>query len=97
MAKIEPISILRHSAFLDKISQSNEPVYVTKNGKAYLVILSPRQFEEIIQERDHFKQAFEKEREMQALIEKIKRSRENIDEGNVYTEEAFDRMMDDIL
>ena len=58
MPNIQPISILRQKDKLDKISQCKEPLYLTKNGKAYLVIMSPESFEEIIKERDHFKQAF---------------------------------------
>ena len=41
MAAIESISVLRHAETLDKVHQSNKPLYVTKNGKASLVVLSP--------------------------------------------------------
>ena len=62
MPGIESISVLRQSVRLDQASQSKEPLYVTKNGRAYLVVLSPELYEEIIRERDHYKQALERER-----------------------------------
>lgn len=97
MPGIESISVLRQTVRLDKASQSKEPLYVTKNGRAYLVVLSPALYEEIIRERDHYKQALEREREISELASKVERSRQNIAEGQCYSEEEFDRMMDKIL
>ena len=97
MADIESISVLRQTESLDKVSQTKKPLYVTKNGKAYLVVLSPLLYEEIIKERDHYKQAFEREREISELISKVKSSRDNIEEGQCYSEEEFEKMMDKIL
>ncbi|MFQ6114896.1 MAG: hypothetical protein ACE5NG_12580 [bacterium] len=97
MADIESISVLRQTDRLDKVSQSQEPLYVTKNGKAYLVVLSPGLYEEIIKERDHYREAFEREKEIRELVSKVERSRKNIDEGQYYSEEEFDKMMDKIL
>lgn len=97
MADIQSISALRQTDTLDKVSQSKEPLHVTKNGKAYLVVLSPAFYEEIIKERDHYKQAFEKEKELSELMSKIERSRKSIEEGQCSSEEDFDRMMDKIF
>ena len=94
MANIEPISILREKNKLDKVNQTNEPLYITKNGKAYLVLLSHNYFEEIITERNYYKQVFEREREMKELILKVKKSRKNIEQGQSYSEDEFDKMMD---
>lgn len=97
MADIQSISVLRQKEILNKVNQTKEPLYVTKNGKAYLVLLSPDLYEEIIQERDLYKQAFEKDREMDELVLKVKKSRMSIEEGQCYSEEEFDKIMDSIL
>ncbi len=97
MPDIQSISALRQKDTLDKISYSKEPLYVTKNGKAYLVLLSPAFYDDIIKERDHYKKAFEKEKELSELVLKIGKSRKSIKEGKSYSEEDFDRMMDNIF
>ena len=77
--------------------QSNKQLYVNKNGKAYLVVLSPLLYAEMIKERDHYKQAFEREREMNELVEKVEKSCQNIAEGQCYSEEEYEKIMDKIL
>lgn len=97
MPNIESISILRKTEKLDEISQSNQPLFVTKNGKAYLVVLSTAHYEEIVKERDHYKQAFEREREIAELVTKVEKSRQEIRKDEHYTEEHFEKMMNQIL
>ncbi|MFQ5637308.1 MAG: hypothetical protein ACE5IR_04870 [bacterium] len=97
MVHIDSISVLRQTDRLDKVSQSNMPLFVTKNGKAYLVILAPKVYEEITKERDHYKQAFEREREVKELALKVEKSRQEIEKGECYSEEEFEKMMDNIL
>ena len=97
MPDIESISILRQTDRLDKVSKSKSPLYVTKNGRAYLVVMSPESYDEIIKEREHYKEAFEKERQVRELVAKVERSRQKIADGEYYSEEAFDRMMEELL
>ena len=97
MADIESISVLRKTDKLDEVSQNRKPLFVTKNGKAYLVVLSHELYEEILRERDHYQRAFEREREIKELISTVKKSRQNIQKGESFSEEEFDRMMDKIL
>jgi len=97
MADIQSISALGQMNTLDKVSQAKEPLYITKNGKAYLAVLASAYYEEIIKERDHYRHAFEREREISDLVSKVERSRHNIAEGQCYSEEKFDRMMAKIL
>jgi len=97
MPDIESISILRQADRLDKVSKSKTPLFVTKNGKAYLVVLSPESYEEIVKEREHYKRAFEKEREIRELVARVEKSRQNLTNGDFYSEEEFDRMMDKLL
>lgn len=97
MAKIKSFSSLRKADALHEISETKEPLYITRNGETYLVILSPELYEEITEERDHYKRAFEKEREMSALVSQIERSRQAIAKGQRYSEEEFDKRMNEIL
>jgi PHD/YefM family antitoxin component YafN of YafNO toxin-antitoxin module len=97
MPNIRPMNILREKKILDQISQSKEPFFVTKNGNAYLVILSPDYFDEILQERDHYRLAFERERELHELAMKVKKSRVAVEQGESYSEQEFDRMLETIL
>lgn len=97
MPKIEPISILRERETLDRLSQDKEPLFVTKNGSSYLVILSPDSYDEIIKERDHYKKAFEREQEINKLIQKVKASCSQIEKGESYSEEEFDKILESIL
>lgn len=97
MPNIQPISILREKKVLDQISQSKEPLFVTKNGSAYLVILSPDFYDEIFKELNHYKLALQREREWHDLAVKVSQSRESITAGKSYSEEEFDRMMETIL
>ena len=71
MTNIKPVSILRDKEVLDELSVSKEPLYVTKNGESYLIVMAPKTYEEIIKERDHYKNALEREKELIALISKI--------------------------
>ena len=73
MINIESISILRQTDRLDRVSQNEEPLFITKNGKAYLVILSPAHYEQIVKELEHYKQAFDRERELKELATKVKK------------------------
>ena len=97
MPNIQPISILREKKVLDQINQSKEPLFVTKNGSAYLVILSPDFYDEIIKELNHYKLALQRERELHDLALKVNQSRDSIKAGKSYSEEEFDRKMEDIL
>jgi len=58
------------------------------------VILSPDYFDEILQERDHYRLAFERERELHDLALKVNKSRDSIKAGKSYSEEEFDLMME---
>jgi PHD/YefM family antitoxin component YafN of YafNO toxin-antitoxin module len=97
MPNIQPISILREKKTLDQISESKEPLFITKNGSAYLVILSPDFYDEIIKEMNHYKLALERERELRDLALKVNKSRDSIKAGKSYSEEEFDRMMETIV
>ena len=97
MPNIQPISILREKENLDKFSKTNEPLFITKNGTAYLVLLSPDSYDKITQERDHYKKAFEREKEVRELAHLIERSRKNIANGQYYSEEQFDKILENIL
>ena len=97
MSNIQPISILREKKVLDQISQSKEPLFITKNGSSYLVILSPDSYDEIIKEMNDYKLALERERELHDLALKVNKSRDSIMAGKSYSEEEFDRMMETIL
>ena len=97
MPNIQPISILREKKALDQVSKSKEPLFITKNGSSYLVILSPDFYDKIIEEKNHYKLALERERELQDLVLKSNQSRDSIKEGRFYSEEEFDRMMETIL
>ena len=92
MPNIRPMNILREKKILDQISQSKEPFFVTKNGNAYLVILSPDFYSEIIKELNHYKLAFEREKELRDLELKVSKSKDSIKEGKCYSEEEFDRV-----
>lgn len=94
MPNIQPISILREKNVLDQISQSTEPLFITKNGSAYLVILSPESYDKIIKELNHYKQALQQERELHDLAFKVNQSRESIKAGKFYHEEEFDQMLE---
>ena len=74
MTNIESISVLRQTDRLDQVSQNNDPLFITKNGKSYLVILSPEHYEQIVEELEHYKQAFDKEREIKELAAKVEKS-----------------------
>ncbi|MBC8182823.1 type II toxin-antitoxin system Phd/YefM family antitoxin [candidate division KSB1 bacterium] len=97
MPNIQPISILREKETLDKVNRTKEPLFITKNGTAYLVLLSPDSYDEMIHERDQYKKAFEREKEIRELAHKIDRSRKNIKDGKYYSEEEFDKIMENIL
>jgi len=97
MPNIQPISILREKKVLDQISQSKEPLFITKNGSAYLVILSPDFYDKIIEEKNHCKLALERERELRDLALKVNQSRDSIKAGKSFSEEEFDRMMEKVL
>jgi PHD/YefM family antitoxin component YafN of YafNO toxin-antitoxin module len=97
MPNIESISILRQTDWLDKISRSKTPFFVTKNGKAYLVVMSHESYNKITEELDYYKQALEREREFKDLAAKVEKSRQSIADGKCYSEEEFDKMMDKIL
>lgn len=97
MPDIRPISILREKKVLDQVSKSKEPLFITKNGSAYLVILSPDFYDEIINKMNHYRMGLEKERELQDLLLKVNKSRDSIKEGKFYSEQEFDRTMETIL
>jgi PHD/YefM family antitoxin component YafN of YafNO toxin-antitoxin module len=97
MPNIQPISILREKKVLDQVSQGKEPLFITKNGNAYLVILSPNFYDEITKELNHYKSALEREKELHDLALKVNKSRDSIKAGKSYSEEEFDRMMETIL
>jgi PHD/YefM family antitoxin component YafN of YafNO toxin-antitoxin module len=96
MANIKPVSILRDKEILDEVSTSGEPLYVTKNGESYLIVMSPETYEEIVQERDHYKNALEREKELKSLMSKVDRSRKNIESSEIYSEADMDQMIDGI-
>ena len=97
MPKIQPLSSLREKEVLDQISESKEPLFITKNGSAYLVILSPNFYDEITKELNYYKSALEREKELHDLASKVNKSRSSIKAGKSYTEEEVDRMMETIL
>ena len=96
MANIKPVSILRDKEVLDEVSTSGEPLYVTKNGESYLIVMSPGTYEEIVQERDHYKKSLEREKELKSLMSKVDRSRGNIESGESYSEADMDQLIDGI-
>ena len=97
MPKIESISILRQTDQLDKVSKSKAPLFVTKNGKAYLVVMSHQSYDDICKELDHYRRTFEREREIKSLATKVNKSRQQIAENKSYSERELDEMMEKLL
>lgn len=97
MKNIQPISVLRQTDILDQVSEATEPLFITKNGRSYLVILSPDYFEQLTKEREHLKNIIERERELQNLVKTVQTSREQIEKGRFYTEAGVDQMMEKII
>ena len=65
MAKIIPIRDLRKSAEIsDMCKNSNEPIFVTKNGYSDMVIMSMKTYEEKIAQNEIYEQVMLAEEEV---------------------------------
>lgn len=59
--------------------------------------MSPELYDETMKELDHYRQAFQREKEVGELVEKVEKSRRKIAEGEYYSEEDYDKLMDSLL
>jgi prevent-host-death family protein len=76
--QVKPISYLKsHTAdIVRNLTETREPLLITQNGEAKLVVMDVKSFEE--------------QRETLALLKILALSRKDIEEGNVYsTEDVF--------
>ncbi|MBN2008312.1 hypothetical protein JW960_03080 [candidate division KSB1 bacterium] len=97
MPNIQPLRVLREKSTLKKLSETDEPVFITKNGNPFLVVMTPGKFDEIVQERDHYKQALEREKEIYNLSMKVDRSRKNISNSETMSEAEFENWIETVL
>jgi len=94
MPNIKPISILREKKILDKISQEKEPVFITKNGSSYLVLQSQESYDKILAERDFYRDALAREKEIRGLVNIVNSSNKDIADGKYYSEKEFDQLLE---
>jgi PHD/YefM family antitoxin component YafN of YafNO toxin-antitoxin module len=93
MPRIQPVQTLRDKSTLKKLSEMDEPIYITKNGNPYFVIMNTEKFDEIVREHDHYKHALEREKEIHDISAKIERSRKNVAAYEVMSEVEFEKWL----
>ena len=86
MPEIRPIKDLRNTNEISRVChESNEPVYITKNGYGHLVVMSMETYNEMLVKTDLYEKLVEAEMELNSkeelvdaeiVFEKLKKSTE---------------------
>lgn len=72
MPEIRPIKDLRNSNEISRVChESNEPVYITKNGYGHLVVMSMETYNEMLVKTDLYEKLVEAEMELNSKEELV--------------------------